>query len=124
MSNSLQITPLGAINFYHYFRAMVKIHAPIHLQIYEREGTKWFFHGGEVFYNARGIPTDLDSTLKENGLTRMNVVAELFRISGGKPGFYLANVRDKRYYYCGQDWEDVKAKLRSLGIGRADPMEV
>ncbi|MBE9106224.1 hypothetical protein IQ229_15155 [Nostoc cf. edaphicum LEGE 07299] len=102
---------------------MVKMHAPIHLQIYEREGTKWFFHGGEVFYNARGIPTDLDSTLKENGLTRMNVVAELFRINGGKSGFYIANVRDKKYYYCGQGWENVKAQLRSLGIGRDDPME-
>ncbi|MFN6572419.1 hypothetical protein [Dendronalium sp. ChiSLP03b] len=102
---------------------MVKIHAPIHLQIYEREGTRWFFYGGEVFYNPRGIPVDLNSILKEHGLTRINVIAALFRINGGKPGLYLADVRDKKYYYCGQDWEDVKDKLRSLGIGRDDPME-
>ncbi|MHC5747775.1 MAG: hypothetical protein ACYTXT_39150 [Nostoc sp.] len=100
---------------------MSKIHAPIHLQIYEREGTKWFFHGGDVFYNPYGASTDLESTLKINGLTKIKVLVELFRINGGRPGLYLADIRDKKYYYCGQDWEDVKAKLRELGIGRDEP---
>lgn len=102
---------------------MVSIHAPIHIQIYEREGTKWFFYGGNVFYNPRGISTDLKSTLERNGLTKIKVLVELFRINGGKPGLYLANIRDKKYYYCGQGWEDVLAKLRTLGIGRDDPMD-
>jgi hypothetical protein len=53
---------------------MTKIHAPIHLQIYEREGTKWFFHGGNIFYNPRGVQTDLNSILEKHGLTRMNVI--------------------------------------------------
>lgn len=101
---------------------MVKIHAPIYLQIYEREGTQWFFHGGKTFYNPRGIATDLDSILEEHGLTKLNVLVALFRINGGKPGLYLANVRDKKYYYCGTEWESIKAKLQELGIGRDDPM--
>ncbi|MHC5860321.1 hypothetical protein [Nostoc sp.] len=50
-------------------------------------------------------------------------MVELFRVNGGKSGFYLANIQGKKYFYCGQKWEDVKAKLRSLGIGRDDPME-
>lgn len=101
---------------------MTKIHAPVHFQIYEREGTKWFFHGGNVFYNHRGIQTDLSSILEKHGLTKMNVLVALFRINGGKPGLYLADVRDKKYHYCGQNWEDVKTQLRSLGIGREDPI--
>lgn len=102
---------------------MVKIHAPIYLQIYERLGTQWFFHGGKVFYNPRGIPTDFNSILQEHGLTKLNVLVALFRINGGKPGLYLANVRDQKYYYCGTDWESVLTKLRELAIGRDDPMD-
>ncbi|MDB9442061.1 hypothetical protein PN497_11915 [Sphaerospermopsis kisseleviana CS-549] len=46
---------------------------------------------------------------------------ELFRVNGGKNGYYIANIRDKQHYYCGSDWADVKVKLRQLGIGRNDP---
>lgn len=95
----------------------MKIYCPLHYQIYEREGTRWFFHGGTPFYNPRGIPTDFNSTLQTNKLTKIKVLVELFRINGGKPGYYLANVRDKKYYYCGQEWAGVKAKLKELGIG-------
>ncbi|MFB2979160.1 hypothetical protein [Microseira sp. BLCC-F43] len=41
-------------------------------------------------------------------------------MKGGQTGFYLANLRHKRYYYCGIDVVDIKAMLRSLGIGRDD----
>ncbi len=50
------------------------------------------------------------------------MVIELFRINGGKSGYYLANIRDKKYYYC-IDRDGVKTKLFELGIGRVDPME-
>ena len=46
----------------------------------------------------------------------------LFRINGGKQGYYIANILDKKYYYCGTEWEDVKIKLKELGIGRDDPI--
>jgi len=36
----------------------------------------------------------------------------------------LANIKDKQYYYCGKNWEDVKAQLIEVGIGRPDPVEV
>lgn len=55
------------------------------------------------------------------GTTKNKVVIELFRINGGKIGYYLVNLREKKYYYCGQDWASVKAKLRELGIGRDEP---
>ena len=80
------------------------------------------FHGGKVFYNPRSSATDLDSILQEHGLTKLNILAALFRINGGKRGLYLANVREQKYYYCGTEWESVLAKLRELGIGRDEPM--
>ncbi|AHJ28613.1 hypothetical protein NSP_22810 [Nodularia spumigena CCY9414] len=54
-------------------------------------------------------------------MTKIKVLVELFRVNGGKAGLYLADIRDKKYYYCGQKWEDVKGLLRELGIGRDEP---
>jgi hypothetical protein len=50
-------------------------------------------------------------------------VNALFRINGGRQGYYIANIKDNKYYYCGVEWEGVKAKLQELGIGRPDPIE-
>ena len=50
------------------------------------------------------------------------VANQLRLINNGKEGFYIADIKDKKYYYCGTEWEDVKNKLRELGIGRDDPM--
>lgn len=52
------------------------------------------------------------------------VAIELFRINGGKQGYYIANILDKKYYYCGTEWQDVKNKLLELGIGRHDPINI
>ncbi len=101
----------------------IEICCPIYYQIYCREGTRWYFQSGKSFYNPRQIATDLKSTLVRHDLTKTSLVVELFRINGGKPGYYLANLKDKKYYYCGADWSDVKKKLLDLGIGRADPLE-
>ncbi|KYC36331.1 hypothetical protein WA1_42170 [Scytonema hofmannii PCC 7110] len=55
------------------------------------------------------------------GISKQQVVIELFRINGGKPGYYLADLRhNKQYYYCGTEPQDVKSKLLFLGIGRED----
>ncbi len=50
------------------------------------------------------------------------VAIALFGVNGGKQGYYIANILDKKYYYCGTQWEDVKTKLKELGIGRDDPI--
>jgi hypothetical protein len=46
------------------------------------------------------------------------VAREFFKINGGKEGYYLANILDKKYYYCGQSPQDVKNRLIELGIGK------
>ena len=102
----------------------MKLITPYHYKVYERSGTRWFARdAAKVFYNATDQPMDLLNVEQQFGLTVEQVIVELFRIKGGKTGFYLANLRDRQYYYCGYSWEDVKATLRKLGIGRADPVE-
>lgn len=51
----------------------------------------------------------------------MKVAARLLQINDGKPGYYLADIVDKKYYYCGENLEDIRAKLRELGIGKLEP---
>ena len=68
--------------------------------------------------------SDLEDTQLLYGISKEQIITELFRVNGGKLGYYLADLRHKRYYYCGQDWEDVRATLLQLGIGRSDPTEV
>lgn len=99
---------------------------PLHYLIVRREGTAWYFKSGSrVFYNPTNVPVSLalDERLHQFCLNPTKVVVELFRISGGKPGYYLANLRDRKYHYCGLNFEDVRTTLQSLGIGRADPLE-
>jgi hypothetical protein len=97
---------------------------PIEYRIIERkitpEKSYWRFLKSKTFYNPLNLPSEGDIEFMF-GTTKKKVVVELFRINGGKPGYYLANVRDKKYHYCGQDWVSLKAKLRELGIGRDEP---
>lgn len=99
---------------------------PLHYLIVRREGTAWYFKpGSSVFYNPRNLPVTLllDERLHRFRLSPALVIVELFRINGGAPGYYLANLRDPKYYYCGPSLEDVKKTLQSLGIGRVDPIK-
>jgi hypothetical protein len=51
------------------------------------------------------------------GISAERVFIALFRINGGRVGYYLANLRDLAYWYCGPELADVQAKLVDLGIG-------
>ncbi|MEH1908063.1 hypothetical protein [Nostoc sp.] len=103
---------------------MKKIIHPIKYRIIERkitpEKSYWHFIRGKTFYNPLNLPNEGDIEFMF-GTTKKKVVVELFRINGGKIGYYLVNLLEKKYYYCGQDWASVKAKLRELGIGRDEP---
>ncbi|MBR8840127.1 MAG: hypothetical protein DSM106950_40585 [Stigonema ocellatum SAG 48.90 = DSM 106950] len=96
---------------------------PVYYRIIERRGNGWAFKEGESFVNWFNEPIEPQFDLFAAFDTSMKKVAiELFRINGGKQGYYIANILDKKYYYCGTEWLDVKAKLQELGIGRPDPM--
>ncbi|BAZ71244.1 hypothetical protein NIES4106_60410 (plasmid) [Fischerella sp. NIES-4106] len=97
---------------------------PVYYRIIERRGKVWAFKEGEPFVNLFNAPDlDMEDLFALFDTSMQKIAAELRRINGAKQGYYMANILDKKYYYCGTEWEDVKAKLRELGIGRADPME-
>lgn len=93
---------------------------PLHFQIIRREGTTWYFKSGSIFYNKDNQPIPEHDRERLFGLTKNQIVTQLFRLQGGKAGYYLADLKAKKYYYCG-DWDSVKDLLRSLGIGRDEP---
>lgn len=96
---------------------------PDYFRIVEQRMGKWFFKKGTMFYKRLPIATsDLEDTQLLYGISKQQIVNELFRVEGGKVGYYLADLRHKKYYYCGLEWEDLKTTLRSLGIGRDDPL--
>ncbi|MBF2007136.1 MAG: hypothetical protein IGS49_17125 [Chlorogloeopsis fritschii C42_A2020_084] len=100
---------------------MSTIVMPYYFRTFSRSGTKWFVKNADVFYSERSTPIDLDDFQGLYGVSELDVIIELFRINGGKPGYYLANLKDRKYYYCGSEWEDIKVKLQELGIGAPKP---
>ncbi|MBE9178717.1 hypothetical protein IQ268_09105 [Oculatella sp. LEGE 06141] len=97
---------------------------PIYYLIVRREGRTWHFSMGTPFYNPLNLPVaaTMEDRLYCYHLTPAKVIIELFRINGGKPGYYLANLRKKSYYFCGENHSDIRQTLQQLGIGRPDPM--
>jgi hypothetical protein len=100
---------------------MLTIIYPEHYRIFECRNGRWFAKNPEPFYGING--RTLQEIEAKYNISSEQVVLNLFRINGGKAGYYLANLRDRTYHYCGTSWQDIKTKLRELGIGRDDPME-
>ncbi|MCC5667826.1 hypothetical protein LC653_29095 [Nostoc sp. CHAB 5784] len=99
----------------------VTIIYPSYFRIFECRSGRWFIKNTDAFIGTNSIKNNDIASLF--GISEQQVVIDLFRINGGKSGFYLANLKHKTYYYCGQSREDIKTQLRSLGIGCEDPME-
>lgn len=97
---------------------------PSYFRIFECRTGRWFIKNPELFVSSakkkNSLPQEICAIY---GITEQQVVIELFRINGGNNGFYLANLRDKKYYYCGLQREDMKKKLLELGIGRKSPID-
>ncbi|MGL5875850.1 MAG: hypothetical protein ACRC2R_26415 [Xenococcaceae cyanobacterium] len=93
---------------------------PSHFRILQREVDGWTIDRGRVFYNHSGREYNFNEDWIKYGVTKQKLVIELFRQYGGKLGYYLANLRDKKYYYCGLTDEDIQQTLYSLGIGKKE----
>jgi hypothetical protein len=101
---------------------MCRITLPFHYRFFECRSGKWLFHRASAIYRLNGENCDVDNLEANFGLSRWDVVTQLFRLNGGHDGFYLANLRDREYYYCGLEAEDVPAKIRELGLLVVDPV--
>jgi hypothetical protein len=101
-----------------------KVTHPDYIRILERKPDGWVIKKGRLFYKRLPIASvDMNDLKLMYGISEQQILVELFRINGGKVGFYLADLRHKQYYYCGLTIDEVKTKLRELGIGRNDPFE-
>ncbi|HEY9598374.1 MAG TPA: hypothetical protein V6D33_11950 [Cyanophyceae cyanobacterium] len=89
---------------------------PAYFYIVQRDASLgvWNFEKGAPFYNPTGKPVNYDEKERYFGLTKPQIAIELFRINGGKSGWYLVDMRSHKYYYCGESRDDAKEKLRSL----------
>lgn len=76
-----------------------------------------------MFYRTCQLLVDMEDYELLYGISKQQVAFELFRINAGKAGYYLADLRHKKYYYCGEDAKDIKMVVRSIGIGSAAPHE-
>ena len=96
---------------------------PSYLRIFYHECGRIQHILGSSFYNPSGEPPDLEFATRKYELSREYLATELFRASDGRSGYCIGDLKQKQFYYCGIDVESVHDKLRSLGIGREDPME-
>lgn len=96
---------------------------PDYYRVIECCGDLWHFKKMTPFYTRIPISIDYNDFELLYGISKQQVINEAARIRQGEPGFYLVNLRQKRYYYCGKQSKDVRAMLLSLGIGRSDPRE-
>ena len=69
------------------------VFCPIYYQIIQRRGNGWAFKHSEpfitLFNTAKLSPED---EFKAFGTSMKKVAVELFRINGGKQGYYIANI--------------------------------
>lgn len=101
-----------------------KAYTPAHIQIVERENRLWYFLQPSRIVSSGSHSPDSDFfTCRERryGLTKAKIALEFRLLTGGVPGLYIADMQEKLYYYCGESWDDVRAKLLEIGIGRVHP---
>lgn len=94
---------------------------PLRYRVARREGNTWHFKKLSIFYNPNSSSVGDPNDISPYGMTWGKLAVEFFRINGGKPGFYLADLHHKQYWHCGTDEASVRAKLWELGIGCPEP---
>lgn len=102
---------------------MTNLYYPFYIQVVERKVNGWFQSQNEICFNPNNRKVDLLNAEKTYGLTKTEIVTELFRRYQGKLGYYLVHLPRREYHYCGLTSQDIKEKLLDLGITRRDPME-
>ncbi|GAA6623470.1 hypothetical protein [Scytonema sp. NUACC26] len=90
---------------------------PNYYRVIRCENGRWFIKTAKLC----GLNSSIGLPGEEYGVSSDELLIALFQINGGKAGYYLANLRDRKYYFCGISLEDVRHKLLSLGISRIDP---
>ncbi len=97
---------------------MDSIFTPGYIQVISREPDGWFQSKPEQVFNLTNREFDSLNKEKYFGLTKTQILTELFRRYQGKLGYYLVNLAEREYYYCGLTVKDIQEKLYELGINQ------
>ena len=84
---------------------------PAYIQIIKREVNGWVQPRRKISLNPNHKSLDLLNVEKRHGLTKTEIVTELFRQYQGKLGYYLVHLPKHEYSYCGLTWQNVQEKL-------------
>ena len=104
----------------------MRIIYPDYILIVENTPKDWRIKQPQkVFWRSPecNVPLHRENREEDYGLTTKEIILQLFKQYLGKLGFYIVNMSDREYYYCGLTWQDVQEKLWDIGIGRRDPLE-
>jgi len=93
---------------------------PDYIRVLERKPGGWLLKTGTMFYKRLPIAVDFQDFELLYGISKQQVITELFRLNGGALGYYLADLRHKKYYYCGIQSMDIRNTLLRLGYGSVE----
>ncbi len=91
---------------------------PSYYRVIRCDRGRWFVKSA-MLCSPNNVSAGMEGT-ERYGVSADTLLVELFRINGGFSGYYIANLRDKLYYYCGSTLDDVRRQFLSLGIGRTE----
>lgn len=92
----------------------MKVVYPYYWQIYKHQIDKWYrLPANKVSGEDTPVPTQIE---KSFGLTEKQVIINLFKVNGGWQGYYIANLKERKFFYCGTCWEDVVNTFQYLGV--------
>ena len=94
----------------------MNILTPGYIQLIRKEPEGWFQDPPNSVINFSDRPWDSLNKEKYYGLTKTQIITELFRKYQGKLGYYLVNLATREYHYCGTEYEDIGVKLKEIGI--------
>ena len=91
-------------------------HYPSYIRIYEKYQGNWFVHIGKKFYSESNISLEKGKLERRYGLTLGRVISRLSLLFEGQPGYYVVDLKNKQYHYCGTQEEGVRDTLVQMGF--------
>lgn len=97
------------------FVFLMKVIYPYYWQIYQHIGSKWYRLPANRVSNEpeKFVPQHIE---KKFGFTEKEIIVNLFKINSGWQGYYIANLKEHKFFYCGTQWEDVNNTFQSFGV--------
>lgn len=94
-----------------------KVYTPSHFVFLRKEQNDWFVIKSKTLMNASDLPVlPVADRVKQYGYTLYQLTIECFRHFLGRDGYYIVDLKQKKYYYCGQEGDSIKQTVKSLGI--------